>query len=250
MSQNFYEDSERYDVVMGAYASGEALAFYQRQIARYGEPVLELACGSGRLTIPLAEAGVNITGLDLAPAMLRLAQEKAAGRGVTLPWIEGDMCHFDLPQKFQLIFIAAQSLTHLHTRPELEACFSAVRRHLAPDGRFLIELFNPSLTLLSREPHQRYRVGQYITPAGLVTVEEEVQYNSVTQVNQIRWFYQTAGETEEVVLNFAMRQFFPREIDHLLWYNGFTVEHKYGWYDETVCTTDSHKQLIVAMLTP
>lgn len=75
---SFYSDAQRYDLVMGAYASGDQLNFYRRQVARYGEPVLELACGSGRFTIPLAQEGVNITGIDISEEMLNLAKSKAS----------------------------------------------------------------------------------------------------------------------------------------------------------------------------
>ncbi|HUI90588.1 MAG TPA: class I SAM-dependent methyltransferase [Anaerolineales bacterium] len=67
-----YSDARHYDLVEGSYATGEFLDFYRRQVSRYGEPVLELACGSGRLTIPLAAAGINITGLDISVEMLGL----------------------------------------------------------------------------------------------------------------------------------------------------------------------------------
>ncbi len=73
---------------MGAYASGEPLDFYRRQVSRYGEPVLELACGSGRLTIPLANEGVNITGMDISEDMLNLATLKASESGA------GNTAHF------------------------------------------------------------------------------------------------------------------------------------------------------------
>ena len=75
---NFYSDAQRYDLVMGAYASGDQLNFYRRQVARYGEPVLELACGSGRFTLPLAREGINITGVDISEDMLDLAKLKAS----------------------------------------------------------------------------------------------------------------------------------------------------------------------------
>jgi ubiquinone/menaquinone biosynthesis C-methylase UbiE len=151
---SLYSDPQRYDLVEGAYATGNFLNFYRRQIARYGEPVLELACGSGRLTIPLAEAGIQITGLDSSEAMLNLATVKAAERGVRLSVVRGDVQNFHLGQAFKFIFFPAQSLSHLHTREDLEACFSCVRRHLADEGRFLVELFNETV----EKPPQRLRV--------------------------------------------------------------------------------------------
>jgi SAM-dependent methyltransferase len=245
---SLYSDARRYDLVEGAFATGDFLDFYKRQIARYGEPVLELACGSGRLTIPLAEAGVKIMGLDLSEEMLNLATLKASERGVKIPVVRGDIRSFNLSKEFKFIFIPAQSLTHLHKLEEIEDCFSCVRQHLAEDGRFLIELFNPSVKLLARDSDQRYGVGEYEEPneAGRrVFVSEEVRYDAATQINYIRWFFRDERNDQESVLSFEMRQFFPQEIDALLWYNGFLIEHKYGSYDEKEFCSDSPKQLIV-----
>ena len=75
---NIYSDAQRYDLVMGAYTSGDQLRFYRRQIARYGEPVLELACGSGRFTTLLAKEGISITGVDISEEMLDLAKLKVS----------------------------------------------------------------------------------------------------------------------------------------------------------------------------
>jgi hypothetical protein len=152
-----------------------------------------------------------------------------------------------LGEKFKFIFIPAQSLSHLHTREEIEECFSCVRRHLADEGRFLIELFNSSLSLLARESGRRYPVGQYNDPNGdsQVFVTEQVSYNLASQVNHIQWFFRNEGSNDEVMLSFEMRQFFPQEIDVLLWYNDFLIEHKYGNYNKEEFSSDAWKQLII-----
>jgi cyclopropane fatty-acyl-phospholipid synthase-like methyltransferase len=208
---SLYADPRRYDLVHGRYATGAGLDFYRRQIARYGEPVLELACGSGRLMIPLAAAGVQITGLDLSEAMLSLAVMRAAERGVDIPIVRGDMRSFQLGTAFQCILIAAQSLTHLQGREELEACFSCVRRHLADEGRVVIALFHPSVQRLARDANRRYGIGAYDDPqggTGQVMVTEQITYDAATQLSHIRWSFHRAGEGKETVLAFAMRQFF------------------------------------------
>lgn len=245
---SLYSDAQRYDLVERSYAAGAFLDFYRRQIVSYGEPVLELACGSGRLTIPLAETGVQITGLDISEEMLNLAVLKASERGVNIPLVRGDIRRFNLGKAFKFIFIPAQSLSHLHKREEVEDCFSCVQQHLAKDGRFLIELFNPSVKLLARDSDQRYLIGEYEEPdgrGGRIIVTEKVMYEAATQINHIRWFFQKEGETEERALSFKMRQFFPQEIDELLWYSEFIIEHKYGSYDGEEFSSDSPKQLIV-----
>jgi SAM-dependent methyltransferase len=244
---SLYSDAQRYDLVMGAYASGDQLNFYRRQVARYGEPVLELACGSGRFTIPLAKEGVNITGMDISEEMLQLAKLKASKDGANIRFIQGDVRSFDLREKFKFIFIPAQSLSHLQTREEIEDCFSCVRQHLADDGRFLIELFNSAVSMLARESGRRYTVDQYNDLKGdsQVFVTEEVSYDSASQVNNIQWFFRNEGSNDEVMLSFDMRQFFPQEIDALLWYNEFLIEHKYGNYNEKDFSSDARKQLII-----
>jgi len=243
-----YSDPERYDLVMGAYASGDHLNFYRRQIERHGQPVLELACGSGRFTIPLAKEGVDIIGLDNSQTMLRAAASKALAHEVDAGrFLDGDMRRFDLGRKFKLIFVPAQSLSHLHTREEIEECFACVRRHLAEDGRFVIELFNPSLRLLARESGCRNPAGQHGDPkkGSQVWLSDEVRYDAATQINHIQWFFRNEGSEEEVVLSFEMRQFFPQEIDALLWYNAFRIDHKYGGYNFEEFSSEAWKQLIV-----
>jgi hypothetical protein len=113
---NLYSDAQRDDLVMGAYARGDQLNFYRRQVARYSEPVLELAWGSGRLTIPLAKERINIMGTDISEEMLHLAKWKTSKNEVNIRFLRGDMRNFDLGEKFKFIFILAQSLSHLHRR--------------------------------------------------------------------------------------------------------------------------------------
>jgi hypothetical protein len=157
------------------------------------------------------------------------------------------MRSFDLGEKFQFIFIPAQSLSHLQVREEIEDCFACVRRHLMGEGRFLIELFNSSVSMLARETDRRYPVGQYVDPntGSQVFVTAEVRYDAASQINHIRWFFREETSDRETALSFEMRQFFPQEIDALLWYNGFLIEHKYGSHDEGEFSSDAPKQLIV-----
>lgn len=241
MSVDFYQDARRYDLFEGDIASGNFLDFYVRQIERYGEPVLELACGSGRLTIPLTEKGFDIKGLDISDEMLALAKEKAETRHVRLDLEKGDMTDFDLGRKFKLIFIPAQSLTHLYTIDQIEKCFACVKKHLADDGRFLIELFNPSLEILLEKPDKIYPQANI----GNVKVDSKSFYDSATQIKHIELIFRENGDRSDPVLSFKMRQFFPQEIDALLKYNGFQIERKFGSHLETEFDNDSQKQLII-----
>src|SRR6185369_16132509 len=112
---------------------------------------------------------------------------------------------------------------------------------------FVFEVFNPSLSLLMRDPGQRYRVGEYADPdgRGIITVTENNVYNPATQINHICWYYQVEGQSEETAAHLDLRMYYPQEMDALLFYNGFDVRAKYADYDEMPFTSKSSRQLIV-----
>jgi SAM-dependent methyltransferase len=242
--QQLYSDGRHYDLQTRDVV--EDISFYLRQARKYGEPVLELACGTGRITIPLAEQGIKITGLDVSEPMLSQARKKAAEKGVTVEWVQADCRDFKLDKKFRLVFLPFNSITHLHDLESIEACFSRVGRHLARDGRFIIDVFVPAMGILMRDPSKRYPVAEYPDPdgKGTVTITESNVYDSAAQMNRIKWYYSIGGGKEFVKEN-NMRMFFPQELVALLKYNGFVIENKFADYGEAPFSSDSGKQLVI-----
>lgn len=241
---DLYEDASLYDIVHGGFANPETFQFYFGQIQRCGPPVLELACGTGHVLIPLAEAGADILGLDISAEMLRECECKASERKVEVKAILGDMRRFDLERKFATIFIAGNSFQHLLTSEDVSACFASVKGHLKPGGRFIVEVFNPSLMLLAREPGKRFMVGE----CGEYVLSEDVKYDLATQINQINWHFWHRPTGGEKTLSFAMRQFFPEEFNLLFEHHGFRVEDKFGDLDGSEFRSESRKQIVVAKL--
>lgn len=244
--RDIYQDARLYDALTGQHFAGADLPYWQHQCAQYGGPVLELACGSGRLTIPLAREGIDIEGLDLSPDMLALAREKS--RGLHLPWHLGDAADFAVDRKFSTIFLPNNSLGHLLRWLDLVTCLNHVRRHLMRDGRFLLDYFNPSLSLLMRDSGVRYPAGEFTHPetGEQVVITETNAYDTATQINHIQWFWRFESRAEEIVSDLPMRVYFPQELDALLTVSGFVIEEKYGGYDLSPFTASSQKQLIVA----
>lgn len=244
--KSLYENDWLYDLVHEKEADSQQIAFYEKQIERYGSPVLELACGTGNYLVTLSQPDVQISGIDISEQMLDSAQRRAENKQVETNLINADMRDFALEQKFALIFVAGNSLQHLNTRGDVKACFDSVRRHLEKDGRFIVEVFNPSLQLLNRKPNERFHVGEYQTENGLVVLTENVCYDSATQINHINWHYKNEFIGEEQTVSFTMRQFFPQEFDALFEYNGFRIEEKYGDFDESDFSAASPKQIVIA----
>ena len=238
-----YADGRHYDLQHAGIT--DDIPFYLRQARELGGSVLEIACGTGRITIPLAEAGIDITGLGLAEGMLEHAKEKAARKGIDIDWVLGDCRSFDLGRRFNLIFFPFNSIAHLHDPDSIEACLACVRAHLSDEGRFIVDIFNPRLDILFRDASERYPVAEYPDPdgAGTVTVTENNVYDAASQVNHIKWYYRVGKGGEELVADLDMRIFFPQELDALLRSGGFTVEAKYGDFDESPFTSTSPKQI-------
>jgi SAM-dependent methyltransferase len=240
-----YRDGRHYDRQNVGLV--EDIPFFLRQAERRGGPVLELACGTGRLTLPLAGAGFAVTGLDLTPGMLAEAERKASAQGLPVEWVRGDCRSFSLGQEFRLILLAFNSLAHLPDRQSFEGLCACVRAHLAPGGRFILDYFNPNLGLLTRDPAVRHPVVDYPDPdgKGRVFVSETNAYDAAAQLNRIRWYFRTGDDPGERVEELDMRIYFPQELDALLHYNGLEVEAKYGDYDETPFRPSSPRQLVV-----
>ena len=114
--------------------------FYIEEASRGGN-VLELACGSGRLTVQLAQKGIDIVGADLSASMLQAARDKAAAAGLRIEFVEADMRSFDFGRRFSTILIPGNSLLHLLGREDLMQCLACVRRHLAAGGRLDFRYF-------------------------------------------------------------------------------------------------------------
>jgi SAM-dependent methyltransferase len=240
-----YRDGRHYDAQNKGFV--EDIPFYLRQIAGVGDPVLELACGTGRITIPIAEKGFRVTGLDISEAMLSRAKSKATAKGVQVDWVRADCRSYQLHKHFAFVFFPFNSITHVHDLESFEACFTCVREHLADSGRFVIDVFNPRLDILNRNPAGRYPVAQYPDPdgRGTVVITENNIYDTASQINRILWHYNIGEGLEEFVVENNMRILYPQELDALLLYNGFTIEAKYGNYDETPFDSTSPKQLVV-----
>jgi SAM-dependent methyltransferase len=210
------------------------------------EDILELACGTGRITIPLVEKGFKVTGLDISEAMLELANKKASEKEIDIEWVKADFRDFHLGRTFNLIILPFSSIAHLHDLESIQGCFSCVKEHLTDKGAFIIDYFNPRLDYLLRDPNEKRSITTYPDPDGKETVEilETNMYDTKSQINRIKWTYRIGDSImSEKELN--MRIFYPQELDALLLLNGFKIMEKYGNTDESPFDSGSLKQVII-----
>lgn len=243
--EHLYFDGRHYDERYRAFM--QDLPFWVEMAKEYGDPILELACGTGRVSIPLAKEGFRVTGIDISDSMLAEAKKKLSQASVSVELVKADVRDFDLGKRFSLIIFPANSICHLLTLKDLEACLRCVRRHLERSGRFIIDVFNPRLDILLRNPSQKYPHSEYPDPGGkgTIVVTETNMYNSASQINTIKLFYSLPGREEKVVEELHMRIYFPQELDELMKYNGFQIEEKFGDHGLVPFGPAAQKQLVV-----
>jgi ubiquinone/menaquinone biosynthesis C-methylase UbiE len=236
-------DQRYHDVV-------EDITFWIEQARKHGDPVLELACGTGRVSIPLAREGFEVTGIDLSDAMLAEARRKSHENGVQVDWVEGDVRAFAMGKQFPLVIFPAQAVAHLLDVQDLERCLSCVRRHLTPTGKFIVVAFNPDLDILRRDPNERHDLVEYPDPdgKGTVSTSETNVYDAAAQINRVKMYYNLPGQQHEVVDELVLRMYFPQELDALLKYNGFVIEDKFGDHSGALFGPSSSRQVIVCSL--
>jgi SAM-dependent methyltransferase len=242
-----------YDHV-GIYHNRPDVGFFVDAARESGGPVLEIGSGTGRVLIPTARAGIDITGLDASPSMLAVCRERLADEPdavkarVTL--VQGDMRSFDLGVKFSLITIPFRPFQHLTTVTDQLAALSAMHRHLVPGGRLILDLFNPSIEALAEPagkesaPEDEFTVpdGRRVTRRFKILARDRA-----SQVNDIELIYDVVhpdGRTERLLHAFQMRYLFRFEAEHLLVRAGFDVEHLYAGYDKSPFGSSDPGELI------
>ena len=244
MKDDYADVAELYDYVVPYATRGDVEFFVEAARSAKG-PVLEVGCGTGRVLIPTARAGLTIVGLDMSSAMLQRCAAKLEGEPddvrSRVELVEGDMRAFDLNRRFALTTIPFRPFQHLVTVDDQLACLACIRRHLEPGGRLILDLFNPSLDYLVNRP-----VGELLPEGPPVDLPDGrrlerhfriTAQDRFTQVNDIELIYdvtESDGRKRRALHTFRMRYLFRYEAEHLLVRSGFVVEHVYAGYDRSL----------------
>jgi SAM-dependent methyltransferase len=235
--------AEFYDFV-SVYRERPDVAFYVDAARESGGPVLEVGCGTGRVLIPTARAGVAIVGVDASPHMLavcrRRLQKEPSDVQARVRLLQGDMRRIRVDQTFSLATIPFRPFQHLLTVTDQLACLISVRDRLTDSGRMVFDIFNPSLDMLVTKPvgEEFDADPEFVTDDGRRVVRRgkivaHDRFSQVTQHELIYYVTHSDGRTERLVHAFSMRNTFRFEAEHLLVRAGFEIEHLYGDFDRS-----------------
>jgi ubiquinone/menaquinone biosynthesis C-methylase UbiE len=210
--------------------SSQDAAFYLALARERGGAVLELGCGTGRILLPIAQAGIPCVGLDASRDMLDVLRAKLPPPNLAL--VHAAMESFDLgARRFALITIPFRAFSHLLHVPAQLAALERIRRHLAPGGRLALDVFDPKLASLARAEEPEALAATAETARGRVQRFDRVSRDAARQVLTLRMRFvgpapEDCGEGE-----LELRWFHRYELEHLLARAGFAVEALYGGFD-------------------
>lgn len=225
----------------------EDVPFFLGQLPRKKQEILEIASGTGRAAIPVAQAGHRVLGVDFDSRMVEIAQRKAAFAGLTTKQVEfrqGDALKLSLGRKFDWACIFFNTFLAFETLQEQDACLQSARRHLRAGGRLFMDILQPNVVLLGQQksrdldPHVFFAPTLGTTVLKTIDVDRDVARQVEHVTFRYRW-HDADGRPRQKTMKFDMTFIFPRELEILLERNGFELEYLWGNYDGSAVEADS-----------
>ena len=211
-----------YDAIARLYDAWSAsvtedIDFYVEEARAARGPVVELACGTGRISVPIAKAGVHLIGVDASPGMLEMARAYATAEGVELDLRLGDMREPPVPERVQLVLIPFRSLLHMTTEADRLRALGGARNLLAPGGRLVFDVFAPAPDDIE-ETHGRWLERE-------LGIQERADWDEDTRTLTL------SVRRGEEASSMKLAWLSPAEWRLLLDRAGFAVESQWGWFD-------------------
>ncbi len=233
-----YDDPEQYDRDNRWAADDD---FYLALAKEIGGPVLDVACGTGRLTRAIAEAGIAVTGLDLSRPMLDHARQKTPDLGIT--WLLADCRRMQLAQRFNLIIMTSHGFQHLLSDDDINAFLRQAHLHLQPGGRLAFETRILATRSYVTEPEPQFSHTETLADGSQIDHWSWSIYDAETQVDSI-YFEEKNRKTGAVKRDEThLRYIEQADLNQMLTENGFQIDAQFGYWDRRPVTADA-KELI------
>ncbi|MEM5009814.1 class I SAM-dependent methyltransferase [Niallia taxi] len=243
-----YDDPTLYDKENESFIP--EIPFILKWATKKQGPIIDIACGTGRVTIPLAKNGYNLVGVDINEGMLAHAKKKAANLNLHIRWIEQDCTQLDLCIKSNLVYSVGNSFQHFLTNESQDGLLTSINKSLEVEGLFIFNTRFPSVEELlqpsTEEYWKSYTDNETLNTVDLFTISEYDSLKQIQHYTTIRKYKDNAGDIiKEKRTNISLRYVFPQEMERLLFAFGFEILHLYSDWNETPITNDSYEMIYV-----
>lgn len=243
-----YDDPVLYDKENDPYI--DDLPFLLKWASKTEGVIIDLACGTGRATIPLASEGYQLIGVDVHKGMLKEAKRKSAKWKLPIKWMEQDCTKLNLNVKSQFIYMVGNSFQHFLTNEAQDGLLISINRHLEPDGIFIFDTRFPSKEeLLQPSTEEYWKTYIDCETQNKVDVSTISHYDALNQIQHyttIRKFLNGKGKlVNEIRTNISLRYVYPKEMERILYGNGFEILNVYKDWNEGPLENDSHSMIYV-----
>jgi 2-polyprenyl-3-methyl-5-hydroxy-6-metoxy-1,4-benzoquinol methylase len=225
--RSFLNDGEHYDA---CHANRRDDLPFWSGLAKSCKSVLELACRTGRIAIPIAAGGSRVTAIDNSESMIVQARRNARAAGVEIDWVVGDVRSFDLGRDdFDLVVLGFNGINHLLTLEDALSCMRSARKHLSPTGRLVIDTFLPSPERLMAESLE---IAYVLPDDARITIKARRSYDPASQVRSLDLTVQSSDGSPPAPDRQDVHVYHPSELSLLVSMADFDVVAMYGGYDQ------------------
>jgi SAM-dependent methyltransferase len=245
-----FDDGDVYDLVGKDLPYG--LNFYVTLAREASGPVLDIACGTGRILLPCLQAGVDIEGLDLFEPMLKTLRAKAALLSLSPRLHVADMSNFSLSRSYRLIMIPFNAFIHNMTQEAQIRCLQLCREHLLPGGTLTFDTFFPSVEIIGTPPNTRVLEGEIPHPeTGLpMRMYDTRTFDRVAQVqhslNELELLAADGSVQTVHRSEISSRYIYKHEMELLLRLAGFGRWEIYGDFDRRPLMHENDAMIVTA----
>ncbi|MBN1170192.1 class I SAM-dependent methyltransferase [Candidatus Micrarchaeota archaeon] len=206
------------------------LEFYLKEALKAEGPVLEAACGTGRILLPLFEAGVDIEGFDITPKMISVLRKKNPKPGV---WV-ADMRNFKSKRKYSLIIVPYRSFLHLKKSDDQIMALKNFKKHLKTNGKLILNFFYPDYNVLSSKDGKKSKKSTVFINGKKYSQQEKISISPIEQFNHVEWLLACRGKTKKFSIDIAY--IYKKEFELLLRIAGFRKWKVFGGFNRQKLT--------------
>ncbi|WP_214484819.1 class I SAM-dependent methyltransferase [Bacillus sp. SM2101] len=242
-----YEDPKMYDLENNKYYELPLLFSWAKKLNIKEQTIIDLACGTGRITIPFAEEGYQLLGIDIHEGMLHEAREKTT-KNLSVKWIKQDCLNFKIKTKSPFIYMVGYAFQHFLTNDHQDQLFKSVHQSLSDDGIFIFNTRFPSVQMLTQPTTKQCWRTFIDRKKRRCNIYTEIRFNPVSQIQYLRItreFLTNNIIEEERISTIDLRYTYPQELERALQMNGFKLLHMYNGWDRKILASECSTIVVI-----